>query len=61
MIEISRLTARAEGQERKLSEVPKEIFAAKTTALVEYQSSAKFKQVWSESFEDGVHTFIFNV
>ena len=44
-----------------MAEVPKEIAAAKTTALAEYQSSAEFKQVQDEGFEDGVRTFIFNV
>ena len=36
VMEISQLTARAEGAERKLAAVPKEIAAAKTEALVEY-------------------------
>ena len=35
VMEISRLTAQAEGVERKLAEVPKEISATKT-ALAEY-------------------------
>ena len=51
----------AEGVERKLAEVPKEIAAAKTAALAEYQSSAEFEQVRSEGFNDDVRTFIFNV
>ena len=29
--------------------------------MAEYQSSAEFRQVRDEGFEDGVHTFIFNV
>ena len=59
MMEISRLTARTEGAERKLVEVPKEIVVAKTAALAEYQSSAEFEQVQCDSFDDGVRTFIF--
>ena len=43
MMEISRLHVRADGTERKLAEVPKEIAAAKTVALAKYQSSAEFK------------------
>ena len=54
MMEISQLTAQAECAERKLAEVPKEITAAKTMTLAEYQSSAEFRQVRSEGFEDGV-------
>ena len=60
-MEISQLTAWVEGVQRKLAEVPKEIVAAKTTNLAEYQSFAEFRQVRDEGFEDGVHTFIFNV
>ena len=60
-MEISRLHARADDAERRLVEVPKEIVAAKTTALAEYQSSAEFRQVQDEGFEDCVCTFIFNV
>ena len=44
-----------------MANVPKEITTAKTAALAEYQSLAKFKQVQSECFDDGVRTFIFNV
>ena len=61
LIEISRLQARADNVKRKLAGVPKEIGAAKTAALAEYQSSAKFEQVREESFDDGVRTFIYNV
>ena len=61
MIEISQLIARAEDAERKLAEVPKEIAAAKSATLAEYQSSAEFEQVRSEGFDDDVRTFIFNV
>ena len=43
MMEISRLHARADDAEKRLAEVPKEIVAAKTAALVEYQSSAEFR------------------
>ena len=39
VIEISRLTARVEGTEKKLAEVPKETATTKTAALAEYQSS----------------------
>ena len=61
VMEITRLTAQAEGVKRKLAEVPKEIAVAKTVALAEYQSSAEFRQVCGEGFEDGVRTFIFNI
>ena len=61
VMEISQLTARAEGAERKLAEVPKGIDAAKSAALAKYQSSTEFGQVGSKGFEDGVRTFIYNV
>ena len=61
VMEILRLTARAEGEERKLAEVPQEIAAAKTAALVEYQSSAELEQFRRDTFDEGVRTFIFNV
>ena len=44
-----------------MAEVPREITTAKTAALAEYQSSAKFRQVRDEGFKDGVRTFICNV
>ena len=37
--------------------VPGEI----VVTLAEYQSSREFQQVQGESFDDGVHTFIYNV
>ena len=61
MMEISQLHARANDVEKRLAEVPREIAATKTTALAEYQSSAEFRQVRDEGFEDGVRTFIYNV
>ena len=45
LMEILRLQARVDDAERKLAEVPEEIAAARTAALVEYQSSAEFEQV----------------
>ena len=60
-MEVSRLQARADDAERKLAEVPEEIAAAKTAALAKYQSLAEFEQVQTENFEEGVHTFIYNV
>ena len=45
LMEISWLQARADDAERKLAGVPKEIAAAKTAAVAEYQSSAEFEQV----------------
>ena len=45
MMEISQLIGRVEDGERKLAKVPKEIDAAKSAALAEYQSSAEFGQV----------------
>ena len=44
-----------------MAKVPEEIVVAKTTALAKYQSSAEFRQVRDEGFEDGACTFIFNV
>ena len=44
-----------------MAKVPREIVAAKTAALAEYQSSAEFRQVWDDGFEDGICTFIYNV
>ena len=43
LMEISQLQAQAEDAERKLAGVPKEIAAAKTATLAEYQSSAEFQ------------------
>ena len=43
LMEISQLQARANDIEKKLAGVPEEIFAAKTAALVEYQSLAEFE------------------
>ena len=60
-MEISQLQARAEDAERKLVGVPEEIAAAKIAALAEDQSLAEFQQVQWESFNDVVHTFIYNV
>ena len=60
-MEISQLQAWAEDAERKLAGVPKEIAAAKTAALAEYQSSTEFQQVQGESFDTDVRTFIYNV
>ena len=59
-MEISQLQTWANDAERKLVGVPEEIAASKTAALAEYQSSAEFKQVQEESFDDGVGTFIYN-
>ena len=61
VMEISQLHARANDAEMRLAEVPKEIDAAKTAALAEYQSSTEFRQVWDEGFEDDLRTFIYNV
>ena len=58
VMEISQLHARVDDAEKRLAEVPREIVVAKTATLVEYQSSAKFRQVRDEGFEDGVRTFI---
>ena len=61
VMEISRWQARVDDAERRLAEVPREIVAAKTTALAKYQSSAEFRQVQDKGFEDDVCTFIYNV
>ena len=60
-IEVSWLQAQAEGAERRVAGVPGEIVAAKTVALFEYKSSAKFEQVCADNFDEGVRTFIYNV
>ena len=60
-MEISQLQARVDDAERKLAGVPEEIVGARTAALAEYQSSTEFEQVWNENFDEGVHTFIYNV
>ena len=60
-MKISWLQTQADDVERKLAGVPEEIIAAKTVALAEYQSSAEFKQVREESFDDGVRMFIYNI
>ena len=61
LMEVSRLQARAEDAERKVAGVTKEIAATKTTALSEYQSSAKFIQVCANNFDEGVCMFVYNV
>ena len=61
VMEISQLHAWVDDAERRLAEVPREIAAAKTATLAEYQSSTEFRQVQDEGFEDGVCTFIYNV
>ena len=61
VMETSQLHAWVDNTERRFAEVPKEIAAAKTTALAEFQSSTEFRQVQDEGFEDGVRIFIFNV
>ena len=60
-MEISRLQARVDHEERKLAGVLEEITATKTMALAEYQSSAEFEQVRNENFDEGVCKFIYNV
>ena len=60
-MEVSRLQAQTEDAERKVARVPEEIVAGKTAALSEYQSSAEFKQVRADNFDEGVRTFIYNV
>ena len=41
--------------------VAKEIADAKTAALSEFQSLAEFEQVYANNFDEGIHTFIYNV
>ena len=38
-----------------------EIVATKTAALSEYNSSTEFEQVCTNNFDEGIHTFIYNV
>ena len=45
LMEVSHLQAQAEAVERKAAEVAEDVVAAKTIALFEYQSSAKFEQI----------------
>ena len=56
LMEISWLQARVDTK-RKLARVPEEL----TVALAEYQSLAEFDQVQNKDFDEGVHTFIYNV
>ena len=60
-MEISQLQARVDNAERKLVGVLEEIVVARIATLAEYQSSAEFEQVRNENFDEGVHTFIYNV
>ena len=55
------MQARAEDAERKVAGVTGEIATAKTVAMSEYQSSAKFEQVCADNYDEGVRTFIYNV
>ena len=45
----------------RVARVPREITAAKTVALSEYKSSAKFEQVCADNFDEGIRTFIYNI
>ena len=60
-MEVSRLQVRAEDTESKVARVTKEITEAKTMVLSEYQSLAKFKQIYANNFDEDVHTFIYNI
>ena len=60
-MEVSQLQAQAEDTERKMAETAREVAAAKTVALSEYQSSAKFKQVCAKNYDEGVRAFMYNV
>ena len=60
-MEVSRLQAQAEDAERKVVEAIEEVIAAKTVALSEYQSSAKFEQVYAKNYDKGVRAFMYNV
>ena len=53
-MEFSQLQARAKDTERKVVGVPKEVAAAKTVALSEYQSSAELEQVCADNYDEGV-------
>ena len=57
-MEISRLQTQADDAERKLVGALEEIVVAKTTALVEYQSLAEFKQVQEGALMISAHSFI---
>ena len=61
LMEVSRLQARAEEVERKVAEDTKEMVAAKTVVLSEYQSSAEFEQVYADNYDEGVQEFMYNV
>ena len=60
-MEVSELQAWADDSERRVAGVPGEIARAKTMALSEYKSLNKFEQVCANNFDEGVHTFIYNV
>ena len=60
-MEVSRLQAWAEDVERKVAKTVGQVAAAKTVALSKYQSSAEFKQVCADNYDEGVWAFMYNV
>ena len=61
LIEVSYLQARAEATNRKAAEITEKVVVAKAIAFSEYQSSAKFEQVYGENYDEGIRAFIYNV
>ena len=55
------MQAQAEVVERKAAETIEEMATAKAMALSEYQSSAEFRQVCEEQYDEGVWAFLYNV
>ena len=55
------MQAQAEAVERKAAETIEEMATAKAMALSEYQSSAEFRQVCEEQYDEGVWAFLYNV
>ena len=43
------------------AEAAEEVAAAKAMALSEYQSSAEFKQVCGEQYDEGIRAFVYNI
>ena len=61
LMEASCLQAWTEASEKKDTETAEEVVAARVMALSEYQSSAEFRQVCEEQYDEGVRAFLFNV
>ena len=54
LMEVSWFQAQAEDVKRKVAETAGEVPMAKIVTLIEYQSSAEFKQVYVDNYYEGV-------